>query len=452
MKKSQITIFIVLGIVIMIIFGLLFFVSRQTSDLVLEKRINKIYGDFLSSTGIKEYISNCLEISTKNAIKLAALQGGKIYDYQVSRGHNITSTNEVVPFNYTGENPNGIIYNVSYGIKAPNIILPNYPYAGELIEDPLSKYNLSPVFALKESDPLNTISLTSLCNYYGPNIPHIINASYSCETKTRSNISIQQYLKDFIINRTKRCVNFPQFKSQTKYNVSEGKIDGFVLIGNDDLFVNIRYPIDISIEGKPPRTKFLEFTSRQTIRLKKVHELAAHLIGWRIRRTIPKADANNIFFNITRDDPHDCIPDNETGRQDCILDGMEVNKIKDYCLNNPLCDYLPDHYRYSDIINITDKNSIIDGKPLTFLFAVENRAPALNFTPNIAVNQGEEIEFFALDPDEDELTYSIDDNTFNPIEENKFEAPSVTDSYNIIINVSDNEGLYDYQHVTITVS
>ena len=41
MKKSQITIFIILGIFIVIIFSLVFFISKQASSIIMEKNINK---------------------------------------------------------------------------------------------------------------------------------------------------------------------------------------------------------------------------------------------------------------------------------------------------------------------------------------------------------------------------------------------------------------------------
>lgn len=458
MRRGQITIFIVLGMVILIIFGLVFFVSRQTSDVVLEKKINKIYGDFLSSTNLKDYISSCLDSTMDDSMRLVALQGGRAYDYQAEGGYSITSENETIPFNHSG-----FIYNISYGIKKPipgsksyYLGIPQYPYPGALVQNPRTEIRPPPlfqsVFALREigKEITNPHSLVSLCNHYGPNYYDIPNASYTCETTTLANISVQQYLKELIINRTRACVNFPQFTENTKYNISEGKIDGFVLLGNDDLFVNINYPIIISVGGEPPITKFLEFKSRPKTRLKKVHELAAHLIGYSGKGNKPKADADNIFFNITRDDPHDCFADDESPRQPCVLNGMKVSRIRDYCLNNSICGYLPEHYKYSDIINITDSNSMVAGKPLMFLFVVENRVPALNFISDRTINVGDNIEFFALDPDEDDLNYSVNNGAFEKIGKNRFRANNIG-NYNVRVSVSDNEGLYDYQDVDILV-
>jgi len=460
MKKSQITIFIVLGLVVMIIFGLLYFVRNSTSDIILEKRINKIYGDFLSSTGIKDYVSACLDRSTKDAIKLAALQGGKIYDYQIDGGYNITYLNDVVPFNHSG-----YVYNVSYGIKAPtpgfgqNLDVPYYPYSGKLVSSSPIK---SPF--VNYSYLSYPYTLTPLCNGYGPNYFNISNATYSCEVWDQVyNQSMQEYIELFIEQKLSLCVNFPKFIEKTSYDISEGDITAFVLIGDFDIFVVVDYPIIINIEDKPPSTRFLEFSKRLDIRLKKIHELAIHLIGLRsiIRSTKPETESDNIFFNITRDDPNDCRTNIGSYSFDelCTLTGMSVNKIKDYCLNHPsvdLCNILPEHYKYSDIINITDENSLIDGGPLMFLFAVENRVPALDQITSLEVGEG--VEFVdcvpgalsGCDPDEDGLTYSYSTGggiTFTVMGGNKF-TPASSGTYRIKVN--DSEGLYDYEDISVS--
>jgi hypothetical protein len=87
-----------------------------------------------------------------------------------------------------------------------------------------------------------------------------------------------------------------------------------------------------------------------------------------------KAEANNIFFNIEQDDPNDCYD----GGSECIVDGINVFKLKNYCLNHN-CNFNNSHYNYSDILVIEDNKSIIDGRPYRFQFAIENRKPVLDF-------------------------------------------------------------------------
>ncbi len=507
----------------MIIFGLMHFVSRQTSDVVLERKVNKIYGDFLSSTNIKHMTNICLDKATKEALFLAGIQGGRIYDYQIENGYHIPSFYDVVPFNYTGRNPNGTIYNISYGIKAavdiPYLEPPGYPYPGSLVDDvyelPMAGFFKNPngqLFAYVEGRSKFT-RLADLCNKLGPNDPYIKGAGINCETYSVKNESIQEYIQKYIKENVEECINF-SFERTAKHNISTGKPFTKVLIGEDDLLVAFTYPIEISIEDKPPITKYIDFNVRPRIRLKILHEIAIHLMGYDPHRIKTYADSNNIFFNMEKDDPTDCYG----GRSSCIIEGINVSRLRDYCLKHDHCNFLDKHYQYSDIFVIEDNKSIIDGRSYRFMFAIENRRPALDFIDesvgnntyyyryinetygknltdvykaagsvsdeyNIIIGTGNVLEIFPLgiDPDEDNLTYRYKVVNSASWSENDFEGSSYylggvpgrkfisgflsdhltekdvnvdaggSGDNTIMINVSDNEGLYDYHNVTIRV-
>src|SRR3989338_6472535 len=81
--KSQITVFMILGMVIFIAFAFLFFVSHQVAEQPLEKQVNRIFDDFLKATSVKEHIEDCLHEAAKKGIQLVAIQGGRIYDEQI---------------------------------------------------------------------------------------------------------------------------------------------------------------------------------------------------------------------------------------------------------------------------------------------------------------------------------------------------------------------------------
>ncbi len=542
--KAQITIFIVLGIVVVIIFGLVNFISNQSSDVALEKKINKIYGDFLSSSNIKYLANDCMERTSGEALLLIGLQGSRIYDYQAIQGHSIKDFYDVIPFNDTRYNSSGIIYNVSYGIRAPTTTpypnASNYPYLSSLksdVSDILQDLFINAtkrtinsndfIFAEVENKSRFTL-LTPLCNKIGPNDPSILGAGISCETTSPNNRSVQEYIKLYVTHNIKDCINFT-LRETSKYNISLGNISIVPLIGETDLLVSMRYPIVISLKNKPPITKYIDFNIRPKVRLKTVHEIASHIIGHnRIKSFFDPSlkktysESNNIFFNITGDDPTNCF----RGSAPCIVPGIKVSKLRDYCLNNPHCNFGNPHYRYSDIIIIQDNHSIIDGVPYMFLFAVENRRPALdiidesiehqyyNWYLNITygrnltqtysnisghptsdeyeiITEGSdrlEIFPFALDPDEDNLTYRYkvisspppinwnDADFENSIYytrgfSNRTNISSFLSDHSIakdanpstgllgsgtydnvvMINVSDNEGLYDYQNITIRV-
>ncbi|MBU0627634.1 MAG: hypothetical protein KKC75_00450 [Nanoarchaeota archaeon] len=488
----------------MIIFGLMFFVKNSTSDIVLEKKINKIYGDFLTSTNIKEVVNGCLVKTTQEGVLLIGLQGGRIYDYQIEDGYHIASFEDVIPFNFTGRNPNGTIYNVSYGIKARTIDLPHkdedYPYPGSLVEWPYLSFEKSKLY---ENNPyahlfaLYPLSvggqrplLPALCNTFGINRANITYAGQTCETYSPVNDSVQEYLNKYISQKLESCINFT-FKVVSNYNISSGNLSADVLVGDNDIIVFLNYPLTLSAKNKPPITKNEEFNIRPKIRLKLIHEAASHLIG-RYPGNNVKADADNIFFNITGDDPSDCF----NGASPCLVNGISASKLTDYCIDYFDCNLLDKHYNYSDILVIEDDKSIIDGKPFRFQFAIENRRPALDFIdesvgadtyynnylksvsggknasqlynkPNQPISTSYNVIFttpgsaylypLGLDPDEDELTYTYDYvgtvGGFTQVSNNALiqSGGAGTGDSILRVNVSDNEGLYDYQDVVIRI-
>lgn len=456
-RKGQITIFIVLGIFILIIWGLVFFVSKQTLDIAARDSINKLYGDFLDSTNIRSIADNCLDIVTKDALLLVGLQGGRIYDYQIDNGFHIDGVYDVVPFNHT----NGFIYNVSYGIRAPadmfTLSPEEYPYPGSLVSD-VSESAIGASFVNPNDQVFANVPkkrhftiLAPLCNRLGPNDPSIKGAAISCETDSTKNESIQEYIKQYIEQNIQDCINFT-FKKALNYNVSPGKLSIEVLMGERDLIVSLVYPIEISVKNKPPITNYLDFNIRPKIRLKVLHEIASHLIGHDYHTIPTRADSNNIFFNILEDDPNDCY----RGTELCILEGISVSKLKDYCFNHEHCNFSNGHYNYSDILVIEDSKSIIDGKPYRFQFAIENRRPALDFIDETSANKNSVLIVSPLgaDPDEDELIYEYsipNDISYDLLPPKDIELDIGDNDFEMGITVRDSEGLSDYQSVQIRV-
>ena len=359
------------------------------------------------------------------------------------------------------------VYNVSYGIKQPvpyfypkgrinknfNFLPPFYPYNSSLVKNPPISFNDSlssqqdhgSLFAYYSS---HFPSYPLLCNRFGPNSFEFQGAKYSCETYSIYNYSIQSMLREYIINQTKKCVNFDFFTRNYKYNITEGEITGDVLFGEDDVSIFLDYPITINVEGKPPTTKVKRFNKNIDIPFKKLHELASHIMGYRGANSLfPETESDNIFFNITNA-PYDCRQNLTSHKISCIPLGLptDIKIYHNYCDNYPSleCDELNEHYEFSHIMKIIP-NKTLDGKEFPFLFAVENRIPVLDLIDetivenatyskyllsnyskfanttynksnrsynkhnfNIVVNVSEEIEIFpfGLDPDDENVIFN----------------------------------------------
>ncbi len=420
-KRGQITVFIILGIIIVVAMGLLFAAN--------------IGGDFsqiIYDTKVKEYITSCLEQYTNDGLLLIGKQGGKLKldgtgDYSLETG-----------LLYETEN-----YKVPYGIKkSDEELYPlGYPYRGALVENP-DKPNYFGNYVTGFDDHLSF--LNPLCNWKSdsPNYFNIEGAKKTCETYGRENTvqdNLQRYIKENMVN-CEIGTAFPEYDIETEeVNIS-------VIIGEDDLIIKAEYPVEVSINGKT-KTKLLDYSINPKIRLKKVHELASHLIGWKDSEGLginPKGDVTNLFFDIITDAGDlelGCRKANKIEKVSCLYPGMEVSKIYNVC---PTC---PDH-EFDDILNITDKNSIINGKPFTFLFAIENRRPALDLIDDVSA--GDTITAEGFDPDDgDVLTYKwyVNGNS-DPVRTGEYNE--FTESWiSLAVEVCDNANLCDSQDIEI---
>src|SRR3989344_3444288 len=78
-RKSQLTIFIILGFVIIFIFSFIIYVKMAVLDNIEEQQ--PIAASFEISS-FKAFVQNCLDAALIEGLDLAGKQGGRIYDYQ----------------------------------------------------------------------------------------------------------------------------------------------------------------------------------------------------------------------------------------------------------------------------------------------------------------------------------------------------------------------------------
>lgn len=474
-RKAQVTIFLLLGIVILIVMGFLFYVRSQTITSVSQQNVQQTLDSVLASAPIKVYVESCLEQATTEALLLIGKQGGKIFDNQLEGTAKYYGLANTLPYEELNKD-----YYVGYGIFKSREDIPGYPYPGSLNpEDTSNAFGIN--------------GMIELCDNQGMNAWDLPNAQYSCiqYAPLGSDHSVQEYLQKFIEAETQECVDFETLSTELGYDLEQGKISVEVLFGDTDVLVNLDYEITISTHEKQTLTKLLEFSTNFQIRLKKIYELAYYAI---------EAETNNIFFDIA--DPvmlnalHTCpSADRLRFTDSCLKPGMEIKQLRDVC---SICGY---GANYTDIIQITDSASILEGQPYLFQFAVKNRAPTLDlidwrvddkapyywyllnrygimFAPkniydkadsncdscNIAVKAGQVIEIYpyAIDPDGDSLEYNYYQwkSTFweFPIMDatNHRDASLQTSNSDIgmhyvLVVANDNQGLHDYQNISIMV-
>ncbi len=430
-RKAQITVFIVLGVVIFAVVGLLLYIKTYAKTKELAQEKEELSDIFTTQGKYTGYMQSCLDLTAIQGIALLGMQGGVIYDYQAKGTKPFLGPRKyeygqyVLPLEWDDDfdlfpEAKKAIFNVSYGIYAPDLSLhleghpavPDYPYGSvALVEDPMQISSIyTNVFGNIIKDPL-----PPLCDYHGANSPLQLGAIASCETydsqRESDNDNLQEYLEAYIVQAFEDCVALESLPEFQNTSIHAGNISVMVTFSPTAVSIKAEYPILATIEGKQATLSLQTFYTTANVRLKQIHELVTRLI---------ENDVNNIFFNIVRDANTlvDCKElGKEADRVRCLKEGMIVTKLRDVCQDTDLC---KKYGLYDDIIMIQDTVSLLNGKPFLFVFAIQNRYPALELIHQYNENC---IDEFYSDYDiivelvEDGNTIKIDPYGYDPDED-----------------------------------
>ncbi len=452
--KSQITLFLLMGMVMVIVFGFLFYTSYTLTKTKMDKMSEKIVTDLLETTALKYYVTTCLEDSTRKGLKILGQQGGFFYENQGS------IIDWYIPYidyeddeGKTSKVSYHIYHSISGKIKERSLLIADPPYYPCFLSgNPdwvghtcyLNYDHLQKMYRFgTTSEPEKNIN-PDLCK------EDISIAGYSCSCSNAQNCkySVQSQLEAFIENKTAECVDFSSFEG---YNITMEKIKANITFGKNDVNVKIAFPITIRIKGYQPVVRVLDFYANEPVRFKNVFDVAKNII---------KEEINDVEFRVEEDSLQftNAYP------------GISVEKD----------DFLPN----TTIIKIIDSNSKIDGENYVFMFARENRHPALDYFKknpyrdyDMYIIAGKEIEFSPIgyDPDEDNLIYDYNgwnsdllknsdpyqkgDNCINPItggiDIKRCASYTTSDDdigeREVVITTTDVRGYSDWQTVRILV-
>ncbi len=494
-KRSQITMFMLLGIVLLVIFGFLFFTSQVVNKMRIQKRVEQISTDISQTSVVKDYVTLCLDKAAKEGLILLGGQGGSIYAHQ---GGTINK-DEAIPFrlqHYGTERDFEVDLNIKKPVagESPWIFPPDYPVAYRLLA--VDHRSLSVIDSLYSSRSLyGNLSLSQLCDREGPNKfgGRLSTCHENFYDRVGQIISIQEQLSYFIANYTEMCADFSTFATLFGYNVSldlsAGDVKSTVTLGEKDVAIDLLFPLVVRVENYVPVTKTISFTTRVPVRLKRIYGLVYF---------ITQFDSRSIFFNATSRHNISLIgalcKDADDKPVDCLDQSMSIVKYKTVCR---LCEK-----NYTDVIQIIDRASNLAGNPYIFQFAVENRNPALDYIGQAVTDEelAKDYDVFysykrpieltpkAEDPDEDTTFFSYHgwkadyeeqwgvtaDNSveiiktpLTPPDQNQWHASDpyqntrrdatiqLTDKdigpHNVTIMVKDDEGLWDSQKIRMVI-
>lgn len=477
-RKGQITLYLLVGLVLLFIFGFLFYfrytVLTQDTDI---KESTEIF-----DTSFKGFVQSCLDKALIEGLDLVGKQGGFIYEGQ--GGVNFVN-NKVIPVYYVNENK---IYNLTYALIAPQMPAPEYPY-NRIIPISLSFSNVNYYGSYNLGRDTNSdLTIPPLCQEQSLNSIYLPGINYTCVSY--GDKSIQESLNKFVENKASTCLNYSYFQDKLGLTIQNLSFDLDLLIGDEDVQAFFNYSITVAQDqGKIIHNYFL-FSSKQNIRLKNVHELAQQIIVNEAKDLSFKLGDNekdklkfscNDYYHVgegvsrlQRLNPTNCVKDgmnvsiNPSGsilirEQDCGSYYIDPGE-KNHCTN-------------ATIIQITDSKSILVGKSYQFNLAIENRRPVINLLPDQETNSGSNTPLvpsdspLVVDPDDrinqltrlPYLSFKYQENSvgvWNDINSAQYDSSTgilYPSQFNIgqhplRLIVSDQEGLQDWQEFTITVN
>lgn len=375
-NRAQITLFIILGIVILFTSVSIYVMISKQNDSRIQNQYERVQELALKKDKYENFVKYCVEETAKEGILLLGKQGGAIYDYQADGGKRYLGPPAaeygrfVLPIKDSYDN---IIYNVSYGITNTRYDLSHPPV-------PLYPYGITklvPIPEMLHASYVNTLGnypepgpFIPLCDYNGLNNPKKASMQFACAKYDSANPSIrasaQEYLESYISDRMPKCANFSNMPELSKSEIVFGNISTKTMISDESISVKVDFPVTIMTEdGDTIRLDSYRINIKS--RLKQIYELALNLI---------ENDVNNIFFDIVNDAPtlNNC-KSRTGGNALCLKEGLEVVKISNPCKEIGYC---RSDGNYDDILEIRDTKVKFGSRPYVFRFAIENRPPAID--------------------------------------------------------------------------
>ena len=419
--KSQVTLMVIVGFVVLIVFMLFLFSVNTLNSLKVRSEAKKALTNFIETSTIQQYTLSCIDTVLNDGLEKITLQGGNIYDYQCPAGLCGVNTSDFIQgkdfleINISNLNIDNNLYednttliNVSYGmlisknddtseiyISSSNSLAPTYPILFKVLNE-ISGFGdyVAGYFVPMLEGLYGEIHLPFLCeNYEDCKYDSQIFASFT-------NKSMQKQLEEYLEINVKDCVNFSYFEQLTPYNITEGEVDANINFGVDKVSVVLDFPLQIDVQGKEPVTKILTFNKDKNYRLTKVYRLI---------HTMLKYDSFDLFF-----DPLSYKNVYNGGSIDFNCKMLDRSR----CYDNQISVYKFSYYtdaagtRHDDLIVVVDNASKILGKPLIFPYFIENRRPALDYiheypSPELDIvvfeNQTINLNPQAYDPDNDTI-------------------------------------------------
>jgi hypothetical protein len=288
MKKSQITTFVILGLVLLIIFSFLLVIkdTLEKDNKTLEKT-----SSLIKSNALKNNFESCLSTLGLKSVSLAAENGGYIYSYQ---GGNIRLGLNKDYLNHTLYN-NKMLF-LDYGINVNNSL----------------KGNLSIIKLCYDQ--------TCSSQYHSDNVRD----------------TIQAQIENYIYKNINSCLNFTQLEETYGAKIIiQSNFTSKASISDDQVILNLNMPLLFDFKDKDPVIESFEYSTEIPVRLGETYKFAHDLL---LRDVSSDFDMENDFiiskffkegFSVDILDSN-CINCNLPKKEDYILEIKDSKSLIDY--------------------------------------------------------------------------------------------------------------------------
>lgn len=329
MKTAQLTLMIIMGVLVLIAAALVIYFGGQAvtrkAGVPEQQRLRQV-----TVQPVKDYVTNCLDVTTTQAIGLLTKQGGVIYEHQGG------TTKDVLPaelgqrfLEYEGLN---VSYAITPPVKDVGVLFfknpPKYPF----VTFPYVFQNNNP--------QTRKVIQEQYFGYYGTSqLPPLFRPGQD---------SIQENIEVFIANNIADCTRWNVFAAQG-LAISAGKPNATVLIAKNlsqivteqFLTVKLNWTVNITNLASNATTTINEFSISYPIKLAQLYVFLKNLID---------SEVTDIRF-----------------------DPRKLEKYPVVIVEN----VYEDENGGDDVVIVQDLSARLGQAPLEFRFARHNRPPAL---------------------------------------------------------------------------
>jgi len=430
MDKGQVTVFIIIGLLVVVSFAMTVYVGSKMRQGLAQKEV-QVQSEKRGVEPMKEYISSCLNLAVTQGLRLAGAQGGVIY---ASQGGISQDPKE-------GEFISMVVPDVTdLGmLKIPYVIVPPQGDVGTLF------YSQPPTYPF-DSFPYGDGKLL-FTGYYGVSrFPPLYKLSPQGEQVPGS---LQESLEHFIGQKTASCVNWQAFEEKG-YELVLGAANASLVfaekqdqfVGEQFIAVELSYPVEVTTPGRD-KVLLKEFSTKVNVRLATMYYTVKQLIDADVT-DVSYVSAAPQGFQVARQ---------AQGSDSIILVNDTLSNVGGKPFEFVLArkDRIPALWRIDlspfekVMFHVTDEGRgakfIVEGNKLL----VKDPCPDTEFDPVIELN--------ASDPDEDVVSFAV---TVAGSQNNEIPRSAIGQGTTLTVFAKDsivqgNDG-FDYQMIPLKVA